>query len=84
VTSPTPNQQNAEHYEVRIAGHLDDHWAEWFENLKLTRASDGTTALAGPIADQAVLHSLLNRIRDLGMVLISVKVLGTLRPISDK
>ncbi|WP_458780532.1 hypothetical protein [Arthrobacter sp. D3-16] len=85
VKTPMPNQQEAEHYELRIKGHLDDHWAEWFENLKLTRAGDGTTALAGPIADQAALHSLLNKIRDLGMVLISVKVLGPthIQPASD-
>ncbi|MDQ0121005.1 hypothetical protein J2T22_004218 [Pseudarthrobacter defluvii] len=64
-------------YELRVEGHLDDHWVEWFEHLELTRGSDGTTALRGPVADQAALHSLLNKVRDLGMVLISVRMLGS-------
>ena len=64
------------HYELRVEGHLDDHWVEWFEHLELTRASDGTTALCGPVADQAALHSLLTKVRDLGMVLISVRMIS--------
>jgi hypothetical protein len=59
-------------YVVCVAGHLDDHWSSWFGDLTLTREADGTTSLTGPIADQAALHGLLTRIRDLGIVLISV------------
>ena len=67
--------QEPGHYELRVEGHLDDHWVEWFEHLELTRASDGTTTLRGPVADQAALHSLLTKVRDLGMVLISVRMI---------
>ena len=62
-------------YEFRVAGHLGDHWAEWFENLALTRETDGTTTVRGPVADQAALHGLLIKIRDLGMTLISVRAM---------
>jgi len=60
-------------YEIRIKGHLSDRWADWFEGMTFTHESDGTTALCGPLADQAALHGLLNGIRDLGLVLISVQ-----------
>jgi hypothetical protein len=76
VTGHLPHRHEPGHYELRVKGHLDDHWVEWFEHLELTRASDGTTALHGLVADQAALHSLLNKIHDLGMVLISVRMTG--------
>jgi hypothetical protein len=63
-------------YELRIGGHLDDRWAERFGNLTLTRETDGTTTLRGPVIDQAALHSLLITVRDLGMTLISVHAIG--------
>ncbi len=59
-------------YEIRIEGHLNDRWAAWFEGLTLIREEDGDTLLAGPVVDQAALHGLLRRVRDLGMPLISV------------
>jgi hypothetical protein len=59
-------------YVLRVAGHLDRHWSSWFGDLTLTQEDDGTTSLTGLIADQAALHGLLSRIRDLGIVLISV------------
>lgn len=59
-------------YELRIERHIDDRWAEWLGDLALTREPDGTTTLRGRIADQAALHGILNKIRDLGMVLLSV------------
>jgi hypothetical protein len=59
-------------YVLRVAGHLDQHWSCWFGDLTLTQEDDGTTSLTGLIADQAALHGLLSRIRDLGVVLISV------------
>jgi hypothetical protein len=63
-------------YEIKIKGHLDDRWADWFEDLTFTHESDGTTTLYGPIADQAALHGVLNGIRDLGLTLISVHRMG--------
>ena len=62
-------------YELRIRGHLDDCWAEWFEGLALTRESDATTRLCGPVIDQAALHGLLSKGRDLGVTLISVSAI---------
>jgi hypothetical protein len=59
-------------YEIRIEGHLDREWADWFEGLAITLEDDGATLLRGPIADQAALHAVLRRIRDLGAPLLSV------------
>lgn len=59
-------------YEIRLKGHLEDRWTDWFEGLSFTRESDGTTILAGPVADQAALHGFLRKVRDLGLPLISV------------
>jgi hypothetical protein len=59
-------------YEIRIKGHLDDKWAEWFEGLTITLEEDGDTLLTGPVIDQAALHGLLKKVRDLGMPLLSV------------
>jgi hypothetical protein len=59
-------------YEIRIAGHLDSRWAAWFDGLSLTNQSDGTTILHGAVVDQAALHGLLQKVRDVGLPLISV------------
>jgi hypothetical protein len=59
-------------YEIRIKGHLDPKWAEWFYDLALTHESDGTTTLRGPLPDQTALHSVLDRIRDMNLPLVSV------------
>ena len=59
-------------YEFRLRGHLDDKWADWFEGLTITREDNGETVLRGPIVDQAALHGLLRKVRDLGMPLLSV------------
>ncbi len=61
-----------ERYEIRIKGHLDDRWAAWFGGLTLTREDNGETLLTGPVVDQAALHGLLRKVRDLGMPLLSV------------
>jgi hypothetical protein len=61
-------------YQLRIAGHLNHHWSAWFGGLTLTHENDGTTSLTGAISDQAELHGLLTKIRDLGVTLISVAV----------
>ena len=59
-------------YEIRLKGHLDPKWAEWFYDLALTHEEDGTTTLRGPLPDQTALHSVLDRIRDMNLSLISV------------
>jgi len=63
------------HYELRVGGHLDEHWSAWFGGLTLHRADDGTTTLRGAVTDQAELHGLLAKIRDLGAPLLAVKVI---------
>lgn len=60
-------------YELRVDGHLDPHWSAWFGDLTLTHRDDGTTTLRGAVADQAQLHGVLAKIRDLGVTLISVQ-----------
>ena len=60
-------------YEIKIKGHLDEQWADWFEGMTFTRESGGTATLHGPVIDQAALHGILNGIRDLGLSLISVQ-----------
>jgi hypothetical protein len=59
-------------YEIRIQGHLDNQWTEWFEGLTITLEENGDTLLTGPVADQAALYGLLKKVRDLGMPLVSV------------
>ena len=61
-------------YRLRVNGHLDQHWSSWFGDLTLTHEEDGTSCLTGAVADQAQLHGLLTKIRDLGVTLISVEV----------
>ena len=70
--TPTPDPDGAGRYEIRLTGHLDAHWAAWFDGLTVGHDSDGTTVLSGAIADQAALHGLLQRVRDLGLPLVSV------------
>ena len=59
-------------YEIRIKGYLDDRWVKWFDGLAIRLEEDGDTLLTGPVVDQAALHGLLKRVRDLGMTLVSV------------
>ena len=59
-------------YQIRIKGHLGRQWTDWFEGLTITLEEDGDTLLTGPVADQAALHGLLKKVRDLGMPLVSV------------
>jgi hypothetical protein len=61
--------------ELTIDGHLGERWSSWFDDLDLVHNADGTTTLRGPVADQAELHGLLNKIRDLGATLLSVEAL---------
>jgi len=59
-------------YEIRLKGHLEVRWAAWFGGVSLTQESDGTTVIRGPVIDQAALHGLLSKVRDLGLPLIAV------------
>ena len=59
-------------YQIRIKGHLDRQWTDWFEGLTITLADNGDTLLTGPVVDQAALHGLLKKVRDLGTPLVSV------------
>ena len=59
-------------YQIRIKGHLDRQWRNWFEGLTITLADDGDTLLTGAVSDQAALYGLLKKIRDLGLPLVSV------------
>ena len=68
----TDNRHDTERYEIRLQGHLDDRWAARFDGLSLTHERDGTTILSGPVVDQAALHGLLSKVRDLGLPLVSV------------
>jgi hypothetical protein len=64
--------QEPGYYEIRLQGHLEARWAAWFDGLSLTHESDGTTTLHGTVVDQAALHGLLSKVRDLGLPLIAV------------
>lgn len=59
-------------YQIRLKGHLGRHWTDWFDGLTIALEDNGETLLTGPVADQAALHGLLKKVRDLGMPLISV------------
>jgi hypothetical protein len=59
-------------YEIRVQGHLDSRWSAWLDGLSLSAENDGTTLISGPIADQSALHGHLQRLRDIGLPLISV------------
>jgi hypothetical protein len=59
-------------YQIRLKGHLDSQWTDWFDGLTITLEEDGDTLLSGPVVDQAALHGLLKKVRDLGMTLVSV------------
>ncbi len=68
----TGHHDNPGRYEIRLEGHLDSRWTAWFDGLALTQDSDGTTIIHGLVTDQAALHGLLQKVRDLGLPLVSV------------
>jgi hypothetical protein len=62
-------------YQIRIEGHLGREWTDWFEGLTITLEDNGDTLLTGPVVDQAALHGLLKKVRDLGLSLVSISPL---------
>ncbi len=79
-TTPTNHGSEAGRYEIRLTGRLDAHWTAWFDGLVVSHHGDGTTVISGPIPDQAALHGVLQRVRDLGLPLVSVHRLDPDRP----
>jgi len=71
LTPPTEPQQPTV-YQIRVKNHLDNQWTDWFSGMDITLEEDGVTVLTGPVVDQAALHGLLKKVRDLGMPLLSV------------
>ena len=59
-------------YTIRLRGHLGSEWADWFEGMTITLSDDGDTLLTGPVSDQAALHGLLKKVRDLGIPLLAL------------
>jgi hypothetical protein len=72
MNSPCTGQQEPGWYEIHLQGRLDRRWETWFDEMTLTTGTDGTTVLRGRVADQAALHGLLARLRDLGLPLLSL------------
>ena len=72
IQASTEDRYEPGFYEIRIKGHLAERWAGWFGDVTITLEENGDTLLAGPVADQAALHGLLRKVRDIGMILISV------------
>ena len=80
TTNPAGPAAESPSYEIRLRGRLDPRWAAWFDGMTLTTADDGTTTLRGPVTDQAALHGLLQKVRDLGLPLLSVNPLDADQP----
>ena len=76
----TLDPQEPGRYEIRLSGHLDARWVARFDGLAVTHEGDGTTLISGPIVDQAALHGVLQRVRDLGLPLVSVVRIEPDRP----
>ncbi len=74
-SDPTTNPSQPVVYQIRIKGHLGHQWTDWFEGLTITLEEEGDTLLTGRVIDQAALHGLLKKVRDLGMPLVSVSPL---------
>jgi hypothetical protein len=73
-----------EYYEIRLRGHLDQRWSDWFAGLRLTHLEGNETLLSGILPDQAALHGLLERIRDFNLALVSVSCGGPSTQSSDR
>jgi hypothetical protein len=76
-TMSAGHPHDAGRYEIRVQGRLHPRWAAWFDGMSLTTESDGTTVIHGPVVDQAALHGLLQKLRDVGLPLVSVTQVET-------
>jgi hypothetical protein len=73
ATGPEPSDPTlVDCYAIRVRGRLGSRWAAWFDGLTITNEDDGTTVICGPVVDQAALHGLLQKLRDLGITLLSL------------
>ena len=70
-------------YVIRVKGHLDPFWQEWFDHLVITHEGDGTTLLSGPLKDQAALYGILFKMRDLGLMLLSLEASATMQQVEE-
>jgi len=77
---PAAQRHDPDRYEIRLRGHLEPRWAARFDGMALTTTADGTTVLEGPVVDQAALHGLLGRLRDIGLPILSLTQVHTPRP----
>ena len=73
--NPKTDPHLPEVYQIRIRGHLDGQWTDWFEGLTITPEDDGATLLTGPVVDQAALHGLIKKVRDLGVTLLAINII---------
>ena len=75
----TAGSEQMRQYQITVQGHLHPRWSEWFDNLAIIQEPDGTTTLRGPVTDRAALYGLINKLRDMGLTLLSVEALATNR-----
>jgi hypothetical protein len=79
TNSHPPNTQPAQPsvYQIRVQGHLGCQWTDWFEHMTISQDANGETTVTGPVVDQAALHGLLRKVRDLGLPLLSITRIGS-------
>lgn len=77
MSGTNPGLAGSSGYQIRTKGRISDRWSDWFEGVTLVHDADGTTVICCPSVDQAALHGLLSKVRDLGLQLISVNPIGT-------
>ncbi len=85
--SPAPSETDSREttvYEIRLSGHLSHEWADWFDGMNLYLEEGGDSVLTGVVADQAALHGLLKKVRDLGMALVSINPVGHEEGLPDR
>jgi hypothetical protein len=88
ASASSADHADTQQYEIRVKGHLDTRWTAWFDGLNLTSEGDGTTVISGPVVDQAALHGLLQKLRDVGIPLLSLTQLppdaSTVAPLAPR